>query len=71
MKNKEPEKPVHHTSDEDDEDGVEMDLGDNPAPPEAPPISLPGTHLYISKFLLSSTSSSAFNSKSIRQSHRA
>lgn len=33
-------KPTRHTSDEDDDDGVEMDLGDGP-PPEAPPISLP------------------------------
>ena len=35
----------HHTSDEDDEDGVEMDLGEGPPPPEAPPISLPGISL--------------------------
>jgi len=34
-------KQTHHTSDEDDEDGVEMDLGEGPPPPEAPPISLP------------------------------
>ena len=38
----ETQKEAHHTSDEDDEDGVEMDLGEGPPPPEAPPISLPG-----------------------------
>ena len=47
MKNDEVEKPVHHTSDEDDEDGVEMDLGEGPPPPEAPPISLPGNILFF------------------------
>lgn len=41
MKEESNQKQAHHTSDEDDEDGVEMDLGEGPPPPEAPPISLP------------------------------